>query len=72
MLYNVNPASWLISAYRQVLLGPAVIGYRNKVPIITASFDYRYFALAAVTSTLFALAGYHYFNQRKWQFVERP
>lgn len=72
VLYNANPASWLISAYRQVLLPRALLGYRGTEPILTAPFDYRYFALAAVTCPLIALAGYHFFNRRKWQFVERP
>jgi lipopolysaccharide transport system permease protein len=72
VLYNANPISWLISAYRQVLLGPTVLGYRGPVAIMTAPFDYRYFGLATLTSVLIALGGYAYFNRRKWQFVERP
>ncbi len=72
ILYNANPASWLISAYRQVLLGPANISPDPHVRVMTAPFDYRYFALAALTSSVVALAGYGYFNRRKWQFVERP
>lgn len=72
IVYNANPISWLISAYRQILLGPTDISQNPAHPIMTAPFDYRYFALAILTSTLIALAGYHYFNARKWQFVERP
>lgn len=72
ILYNANPVSWLISAYRQVLLGPADLSRDPRVHVMTAPFDYRYFALAALTCPLVALAGYHYFNRRKWQFVERP
>ena len=72
ILYNANPVSWLISAYRQVLLGRADISRDPHSPIWTAPFDYRYFALAALTSSLIAFSGYRYFNRRKWQFVERP
>lgn len=72
VLYNANPVSWLISAYRQVLLGPADISRNPHVRVMTAPFDLRYFVLAALICPLVALAGYHYFNRRKWQFVERP
>lgn len=77
ILYNANPASWLISAYRQTLLPQAVLAYHKTlaggtVPAYTARFDYRYFALAIMTSSLLALTGYAYFNWRKWSFVERP
>ena len=80
--YNAFPVSWLISAFRQVLLPPADIGPNVSLPdctgrfhhivTLTAPFDYRYFALAFAVSLLTALAGYAYFNRRKWDFVERP
>jgi ABC-type polysaccharide/polyol phosphate export permease len=73
IFYNADPISWLISAYRQTLLPQAILAYqKNGQPIWTAHFDYRYFALALVTSSLTAVAGYAYFNRRKWEFVERP
>ena len=72
IIYNANPISWLISAYRQMLLPPATLGDAGGIPIHTASFDMRYFALAAVLSCGTALAGYAYFNRRKHEFVERP
>ena len=70
--YNAFPVSWLLSAFRQVLLPRAILGYVGEQPIYTAHFDYRYFALALATSLLAALSGYAYFNRRKWDFVERP
>jgi lipopolysaccharide transport system permease protein len=75
--YNANPVSWLISAYRQTLLPQAILDYHRSpsggmVGVLTAHFDYRYFLLAILTSTLTAFAGYAYFNRRKWAFVERP
>jgi len=73
ILYNANPVSWLITAFRQVLLPPAMLGQDNRGnPMLTAHFDYRYFLLALVTSFLITLAGYAYFNKRKWDFAERP
>ena len=64
--------SWLISAFRQVLLPRANLSAPGAAPIYTAHFDYRYFALALLTSLALAAAGYRYFNGRKWDFVERP
>lgn len=72
ILYNTFPISWVLTAFRQTLLPPAILGVRAGVPIHTAVFDYRYLALALATSLLLTLAGYAYFNRRKWDFVERP
>ncbi len=80
VLYNAFPVSWLISAFRQTLLPRADIGPTLPQPgggshhtvVLTAPFDPRYMALSLVTSLALALAGYAYFNRRKWDFVERP
>ena len=72
ILYNAFPVSWLLSAFRQTLLPRAILGYSGQTAIYTAPFDYRYFALALVVSLALTLAGYAYFNRRKWDFVERP
>ena len=72
ILYNAFPISWVLTAFRQTLLPPALLGMRNGFPLYTAPFDYRYLTLALTTSLLLALAGYAYFNRRKWDFVERP
>lgn len=70
---DINPVSWLISAFKQVLLPRAE--FRDAAGHVigtTGLFDFRYFALACVTTSLICLAGYAYFNRRKWLFVERP
>ena len=80
VLYNAFPVSWLISAFRQALLPRADIGPTVPLPgggvhhvvILTAPFDLRYLLLSLVTSLSLAVAGYAYFNRRKWDFVERP
>ena len=65
-LYNVNPLSFLLTAYRKVLLEPY-----NTATITDIPMSYGYLALAGVTSLVVFLAGYAFFNSRKWQFAER-
>jgi ABC-type polysaccharide/polyol phosphate export permease len=69
--YNAFPLSWLIQAFRQVLLQRATLYTPAGQAIITAAFDYRWFLWALLVSVLVAAAGYRYFNRRKWAFVER-
>lgn len=71
--FDLNPVSWLLSAFKQALLPPAqFLDGAGRVIGTTAPFDYRLLAVACVTTSLIALAGYTYFNRRKWLFVERP
>lgn len=72
ILYNASPFSWALTAFRQTLLPRANLGIRAGVPILTAPFDVRYLALGLVTSFSLTVAGYAYFNARKWRFAERP
>ncbi|MHB0913539.1 MAG: ABC transporter permease [Armatimonadota bacterium] len=65
-LYRLNPLSMLITAYRKLLLPPYNEGALRDVPL-----DWRYLALAGLTSFLIFLLGYAFFNSRKWQFAER-
>ena len=72
-LYLANPLAWLVTAYKQVFFTPQIITARGVTPVIrSAPFDYRYMGIAAVISILICLAGYSYFNARKWKFTERP
>jgi len=64
--YYLNPLSFLLTAYRKLLL-PAF----NTATIQDVSLNYWYLALAGVTSLLICLAGYAFFNSRKWSFAER-
>ena len=71
-LYLANPLAWLITAFKQVFFGKAIISNVNAPVVLSAPFDWRYLALATVTSALICLWGYSFFNGHKWKFTERP
>ena len=71
-LYLANPLAWIVTAFRQVFFARAIISSRGATPVYSAPFDYRYFAITAVLSVVICLAGYTYFNAKKWKFTERP
>ena len=72
-LYLANPLAWLVTAFKQVFFGRSVISNANAPYVIySAPFDWRYLALATVTSVLICLWGYSFFNSYKWKFTERP
>ena len=72
-LYLANPMAWIITAFKQMFFGVAVISNTNApVPIYSAPFDWRYLLITAVTSVAVCLGGYAFFNSRKWKFTERP
>lgn len=69
-LYTYNPLTILISAYRKVLLEApptTALGGNDYPPLQLASL-----AFVGLFSFLVLIAGYWYFNRRKWQFAERP
>ncbi len=61
-----NPLSVLMITYRKILLPPFESATIHDIPM-----DFRYLALAALTSFLFFAAGYAFFNSRKWIFAEQ-
>lgn len=65
-LYYWNPLALLLTAYRKILLPPF-----NTADIQDIPLNYWYLALAGLTSVAICLAGYAYFNSRKWRFAER-
>lgn len=65
-LYYVNPLSFLLTAYRKILLDPYNTERIKDIPM-----SYEYLGLAAVTSLAIFLAGYAFFNSKKWYFAER-
>ncbi len=65
-LYYINPLSFLITAYRKILLPPFNTETIQDIPL-----SYSYLGLAALTSLAVCLAGYLFFNSRKWYFAER-
>ena len=66
VLYYVNPLALLLTAYRKILLPPF-----NTATIHDIPFNYWYLALTGVTSLAICLAGYAFFNSRKWRFAEQ-
>ena len=73
-LYLVNPLAWLITAFKQIFFGAAIIsnvGTPAAQVRYMAPFDWRYLLLTAVSSIGFCLGGYTFFNRHKWKFTER-
>lgn len=64
--FMVNPLSFLMTAYRKILLPAFSTPTIHPIPM-----DYRYLLLAGVISFLVLLSGYAFFNSRKWSFAER-
>jgi ABC-type polysaccharide/polyol phosphate export permease len=74
-LYMLNPLSAIITAFRKWILVPTNFTSHSSFQVRTDPMtrsDYAFLAAALVSSLLIALAGYAYFNQRKWKFAERP
>ncbi|HEY3297085.1 MAG TPA: ABC transporter permease [Armatimonadota bacterium] len=68
--FNLNPLSYLLFAYRKILLEP-MAGEVGGTAVKNMPLNYGLLALAAFTSLLVFMAGYSYFNKRKWNFAER-
>jgi lipopolysaccharide transport system permease protein len=71
-LYLANPLAWIITAFKQMFFGIALISRPGDTPLYSAPFDWRYLLITAVTSVVVCLSGYAFFNSRKWKFTERP
>jgi len=71
-VYMLNPLAALISTFRKWILVPTQFSTFNIKTEGMTWIDYWFLAAAAVSSLLIALAGYAYFNRRKWKFAERP
>lgn len=77
-LYNLNPLSYLLTAYKKSILAP----YAYKIPdpnnadqMITVTpidLSWKYLTAAGISSFLLVFIGYAVFNRLKWRFVERP
>lgn len=68
--YRLNPLTALITGYRKVLLEPPSAKALKGAPYLP--LDYGSLVWVGVFSLATLVAGYWYFNRRKWQFVERP
>lgn len=70
-LYLLNPLNMLTDAYRKTLLPSFHDIPMRGTKVTSLPLDYTMLGVAAVTCLLIALAGYKFFNARKWQFAER-
>ncbi len=77
-LYQLNPLNTIVIAFRKCLLPPYSLppgrqhelSLRN-VDLANMPLDYHFLLIAAGLSLLIAIAGYAYFNARKWSFAEQ-
>lgn len=71
-VYMLNPLSAIITAFRKWILPPTYFsGFEIRTQPMTGG-DWAFLGAAVVTSVLVGVAGYSYFNRRKWRFAERP
>ena len=70
-IYLLNPLNMLTDAYRKTLLPPFTAQAMRGMKISSLPLDYTMLGVAAVVCALVALAGYAFFNSRKWIFAER-
>jgi lipopolysaccharide transport system permease protein len=77
-VYHLNPMATLCTAYKKVLLATVPIPARDPddpskmITIPGMALDWRFVAIAGVSSFLILVIGYSVFNRVKWKFVERP
>ena len=74
-LFLLNPMTVILVSYRRFLLEPKFMpagrfGQTQPLPI-NLGVPWPYFALAFVVCVFVFLAGYSFFNSRKWRFVEQ-
>lgn len=72
-VYHLNPVAMLMTAYRKVMLDPQGVPLPGKAASAEAlPLDLGLLGICALVCFLTMIAGYAYFNKKKWQFVERP
>jgi lipopolysaccharide transport system permease protein len=74
-LFLLNPMTVILTSYRSFLLKPATLppntfGQSTALDV-NQGVPWPYFWLAFVVCVLTFIAGYAFFNSRKWRFVER-
>ena len=70
-LYLLNPLNMLTEAYRKTLLPPFPDVELRGSEVTSFPLDYALLGVAAVVCLAIAVAGYKFFNSRKWVFAER-
>jgi len=76
LLFLLNPFSVILSAYRAFLLPPTLLpagrfGVGGDPVAVNLGVPWWSFGLCLVVCVLVFLGGYHFFNRRKWRFVEQ-
>ncbi len=79
-LYNLNPLSYLLTAYKKSILAPIDLKIPNPtkdnpeqiITVTSIPLSWKYLTAAGITSLLLVFIGYAVFNRLKWRFVERP
>jgi lipopolysaccharide transport system permease protein len=70
-LYLMLPMNALVDAYRKTLLPPISGLTIRETPIESLPLDIGTIVAASAICVLIAIAGYAFFNARKWVFAER-
>ena len=70
-LYLLNPLNMLTEAYRKTLLPPFKDMEFKGAEVTSLPLDYALLGVTAVICLAIAVAGYKFFNSRKWVFAER-
>jgi lipopolysaccharide transport system permease protein len=74
-LFLLNPMTVILTSYRSFLLVPATLpagSFGQKTDLdINTGVPWPYFWLAFAVCIFVFLAGYTFFNRRKWRFVEQ-
>lgn len=75
VLYHLNPIAMLMTAYRKVMLDPQEVVMQRAGEAQTYPYlplDWTLLGITALICIGTLIFGYHIFNRKKWQFVERP
>lgn len=75
VVYHLNPIAMLMTGYRKIMLAPQDVTMTRKGFNDTFEYlplDWKLLLIAGVVCFATLILGYALFNQKKWQFVERP
>lgn len=69
-VYQLVPLNAIIISFRKALMPPYGPPPGKTVPFQDIPPDYRFLIITGIVAFLVAVAGYAYFNARKWSFAE--
>jgi ABC-type polysaccharide/polyol phosphate export permease len=70
-LFQYNPLSWLITAYKQIFFGVVVISPSGAPAVLSQPFDPWLLGLCVVSVSCILMIGQIHFSRLKWKFTER-